>query len=68
MFPVSAPDAEPISLRRNSVKKHVMGCGLTALFLGGGDSPIGSFSARNPFLTGFGLPDHVAVSTKLSAA
>lgn len=49
-FQLVRPDAEPISSRRNSVKKHVMGCGLTALFLSGNDSPIGCFSARNPFL------------------
>lgn len=62
------PNVGSIASWRINVKKYVWACGLTALFLGGGDSPIGSFSARNPFLTGFGLPDHVAVSTKLSTA
>jgi len=67
-FQLVRPDAEPISSRRNSVKKHVMGCGLTALFLPGDDSPIGCFSARNPFLAEGGLLDHVGISTKLSTA
>ena len=48
-FQLVRPDAEPISSRRNSVKKHVMGCGLTALFLPGDDSPIGCFRLGTHF-------------------